>query len=485
MYSSIRSSFSEIKGHGRRGQLQFRCFFLTFLAHGSTFFTRKALAVIKHDLSESMDISLPFLGWLDAAMLFPIAIFQIFLVNYVYHVGPRKVLAWSLILTSFSLCTVGHWNSYRGYIILLFLGGSSQSLVFPYSISALSSWYNGRGRSAIFGVWGICVFLGSILGTTIAVESRILVGWDYVFLMVSAIVFLCGLSLFRLRMPSGTTQRPLVQIIQTSTGSKSSDSGPSSEVVARADTFSQSDRAMTIEEEQRVVSAGVYVVDSVPQSRRLGAMEVARLEMVPDIAAAYFCVNVIRFCVYMWLPLFFERTLGHPRGMSGYLSLAFEIGGLFGSPALGFISDSLLSGKKMLVCLCALIGSAICCALFYFTATWGIFFNALFLFLAGAGNGGTDLILSGTVAVDLGEAEDCITSVSGFVSGFGVMGAVVQGPLVAFAVHHYGESGIFLLLTWFAIAPIIAVARTLKLDERSRARVSNAADSSGVQIKVM
>lgn len=68
----------------------------------------------------------------------------------------------------------------------------------------------------------------------------------------------------------------------------------------------------------------------------------------------------------------------------------------------------------MLTSQCALTGSAVCCALFYFTVHWGFVFNAVFLALAGsgrldshsragAGNGGTDLILSGTVAVDLGQ----------------------------------------------------------------------------------
>ena len=66
----------------------------------------------------------------------------------------------------------------------------------------------------------------------------------------------------------------------------------------------------------------------------------------------------------MWLPLFCERQLDHPRGMAGYLSLMFELGGLLGSPMLGLFADwyvdarvcvgahsRLLSGRKMLACL--------------------------------------------------------------------------------------------------------------------------------------
>ncbi len=41
----------------------------------------------------------------------------------------------------------------------------------------------------------------------------------------------------------------------------------------------------------------------------------------------------------MWLPLHLEHTLGLPRGLAGYLPLLFELGGLLGSPALGFVAD--------------------------------------------------------------------------------------------------------------------------------------------------
>ena len=50
-------------------------------------------------------------------------------------------------------------------------------------------------------------------------------------------------------------------------------------------------------------------------------------------------IYIYRFCVYMWLPLFLERMLGQPRGLSGFLPLLFELGGLVGSPTLGLSAD--------------------------------------------------------------------------------------------------------------------------------------------------
>lgn len=50
----------------------------------------------------------------------------------------------------------------------------------------------------------------------------------------------------------------------------------------------------------------------------------------------------------------------------------------------------------------------------------------------------------------------------------------IQGPLVAFAVHHHGETGIFILITVFVLTPIVALARTLKLDDSVRLPVAKA-----------
>jgi hypothetical protein len=48
-----------------------------------------------------------------------------------------------------------------------------------------------------------------------------------------------------------------------------------------------------------------------------------------------------------------------------------------------------------------------------------------------------------------------------------------QGPMIAYAVHHVGEAAVFVLLAFFAVAPIIALLRTLKLDEQgSKARAA-------------
>lgn len=96
----------------------------------------------------------------------------------------------------------------------------------------------------------------------------------------------------------------------------------------------------------------------------------------------------------------------------------------------------------------ALIISSTSLALFYITSGWGRVLNTFFLILAGFASGGTDMVLTGSLAVDLGGGKrNCISGVAGIINGCGVLGAVLQGGLVAFTSYVGGQTGIAFLMS--------------------------------------
>lgn len=92
--------------------------------------------------------------------------------------------------------------------------------------------------------------------------------------------------------------------------------------------------------------------------------------------------------------------------------------------------------------------------------------------MAGFASGGTDMVLTGSVAVDLGDPRKCISGVAGVINGFGVLGGVVQGGLVAFTYHWFGRTGITLLFGGLAVLPILVSGRARKLDKKAKSVVS-------------
>ena len=77
---------------------------------------------------------------------------------------------------------------------------------------------------------------------------------------------------------------------------------------------------------------------------------------------------------------------------------------------------------------------------------------------------------------------DCVSSVAGFISGFGYLGAVLQvralpfirpsppqGPIIALTLHFLGRAAVFAVVMLFAVLPIAAIMRARKLDAKHKA----------------
>ena len=114
------------------------------------------------------------------------------------------------------------------------------------------------------------------------------------------------------------------------------------------------------------------------------------------------------------------------------------------------------------VCL-ALLGSAASLLAFQMTSFYGQSFNFVCLFMSGAFSSGPDSIVSGALASEVGERENAQSAVSGVINGFGGLGTIVEGPIVAFVITRFGWGGSFyamIILTLISAFAIGKAART-------------------------
>jgi len=87
-------------------------------------------------------------------------------------------------------------------------------------------------------------------------------------------------------------------------------------------------------------------------------------------------------------------------------------------------------------------------------------------------SGGTDMVLTGSVAVDLGGKHNCIPGVAGIINGFGVLGAVLQGALIANTYHFAGQTGVAVVFGVLAALPVLIISRAKRLDKKSASVIS-------------
>ena len=114
----------------------------------------------------------------------------------------------------------------------------------------------------------------------------------------------------------------------------------------------------------------------------------------------------------------------------------------------------------------AIVGSAISLLAFIVTSAAGILANFACLFMVGALQAGPDLIVSGALAVDVGKRESAQAAVSGIVNGFGSVGTIIEGPMIALIVTWFGWGGSFYGMIFLTLIGAVAMGRAAIVHDR-------------------
>ncbi|CAD5124449.1 DgyrCDS12731 [Dimorphilus gyrociliatus] len=411
-------------------------FVLGWVAYASTYFLRKPLGVIKVDLKSELLFSKSQLGWLDAALLFPYAMSQMFLGAVGDRFGARRTFAITLFISALSMITFGNWSSFYILVTLLFINGAAQAHCWPNCGKILGTWFSDKSRNSIFGLFGASAFVGGIVGTTLAVFLQAKYGWRNVFVLPSLITGTISLLLFFFFRESNEIG------IDIPGRESSKESGIETQNV-----------------------------------QKLSLLQLWKVICVKECAIGMFSLKLVRYTMYMWLPMYLLNVLRYSKAQAGMFSTMFEIGGVAGSAVIGFVVDRLLGGKALIGVSISIFLSAICLILFIATSGWGVIVNSVFLLSAGALNCGPDSLLGGSISADLGERHGAAAAVTGLINGFGSVGGFIEGPLIGFIADVLGWTAVFYVMVIICFMGSIAVYRAARLYEINQSRRSKQPES--------
>ncbi|KAL8612511.1 hypothetical protein ACOMHN_053765 [Nucella lapillus] len=406
-------------------------FSLGWIAYASTYLLRKPLGVIKADMETEMGFTKSQLGWLDAALLLPYAVMQMVLGPLGDKFGARQMLGVCLVLSGISMISFGVWNDMYMFCLLLFLNGTAQSQCWPNVTKVVMSWFPENVINTVFGMMGTSIFGGGVLATMVAVYLEVNYGWRATHFWPSIFVIVVGCIIFMFFQSADEAGKSI-----SSKESNAATSGPSGQVVTMCELW--------------------------------------KMPMVIESALGMFCVKVVRYCMYMWLPMYLLQQLHYPLSTAGLLSTTFEIGGVVGTALLGFLIDRFFKGKSMMGTGLSMFSSALSLILFIITGSWGMMFNIIFLFLAGAFIAGPDSILGGAIPAEIAQKDgrNAAGATIGFVNGLGSLGSCLEGPLVGFISTYYGWGSVIYLMTGLSMLGSLAVFRAARVSAHSP-RVSN------------
>ena len=193
------------------------------------------------------------------------------------------------------------------------------------------------------------------------------------------------------------------------------------------------------------------------------------------LALANVFVYTLRYGVLTWAPTYLSEVhaASVTEGIAGF-SL-FELAGIFGTLACGWISDRVFRGNRSRTGITFMAGVALFVVLYWLapvgTPYWLLM---VYLFFIGAFIYGP-VMLIGLQALDMSPKHVAGTA-AGFTGLFGyVLGATMASSGVGFVAQHYGWNLTFGMLTAFTVLAIVLLAiidpeeRRLLAEHRSRA----------------
>jgi len=300
-----------------------------------------------------------------------------------------------------------------------------QGPCWPSCCKAISTWFPSTQLNSVIGLLSTSVFIGGAGGTALAVHLQSTYGWRMVFIFPSLVAIILSVLVFWFLKAAPD------DLIGSGPGSNNK-------------------------------------IGQTPSSSSPSMATLLRIPTVVEITLTVLCLKIVRYCIFLWLPMYLAHYVNYTVASAGLFSTLFDIGGSFGSPAIGFLLDSRFPNRPLFgLWLCITI-SSVCLALF---ATSGGIFLGIMLLLAGATNGGADSLLAGSISMRLGEENGNVgAALTGLINGIATLGAVIEGPMFGWVADHWGWGWMFAGVILVSFAGSCLIFRAVIL-ERKKGRV--------------
>ncbi len=383
------------------------------------------------------------------------------------YIGDRMNLRVFLSIGMFgsSLCMflMGLAYSWKIHTMSYFIGinvmfGFFQSVGWPCVVAVMGSWFGHGSRGFIMGVWNSHTSIGNILGSVITAAA---VGsgmhhedWPLGYIIPGIIMFVSASVVYCLLVP-----RPEdVGFVSLDTEDVGSIVGDMTIEEREALSYQQSthvtlnsvdngSRTTPLlqtadgEEDDLSSDAGESSSSSLGSST-LGdrdgcCMTFVEAISIPGLVPFSLSLMFSKMCAYSvlyWGP-YYLGSLGFTPEKAGYLCSFFDVGGIFGGIAAGYLSDK-LNGRAIVAFAFQVVGIPVMQA--YYSVTWSAgtheFTNVAMMILVGFFINAPYALITTAVSADLGTRlegrEHILALVTGIIDGTGSFGAMMQGYIV-------------------------------------------------------
>lgn len=406
-----------------------RVFAATWLSYAGFYFCRKPFFIAKPALSEELGWDPVMLGYIGTAYLVAYAIGQ-FIAGWAGNKwGPRILLLVGMAVSVAANAGFGLSNSAGTFMALMVLNGLAQATGWSGNVGSMAPWFRRRERGTVMGVWATNYQVGGVLANTLA--AWMLGHWGLQSSFFCGSVVLLGVWFFFL-----FNQRNRPEDVGLPSLDDEDEDGNS-----RAADGVSAEEGWSRQVWINVLLIGVF----------------------------YFFVKFIRYSLWSWSPLLLRRDFGLDLDDAGYLSTAFDLAGIAGVIAAGWLSDRFFNGRRARISFLFIIGMAASCLMLYLLGPSSLVLFGISIALVGFFLYGPDALMTGAAAIEVGSLRSA-TLAAGIINGMGAVGSVAQ-ELILGRMLGAGEgvAEVFALLLISSVSAALALSVLLWRGRRGEA----------------
>ncbi|MCB1109490.1 MAG: MFS transporter family glucose-6-phosphate receptor UhpC [Chlamydiia bacterium] len=419
-----------------------RVFYSMYIGYALFYFTRKSFTFAMPALISDLGFDKADLGFLGSLLAITYGVSK-FLSGVISDKSNlRYFMGLGLIFTGVLNIFFGLSSSIMFFAVFLGLNGLFQGWGSPPCAKLLTYWYSQTERGRWWGVWNTSHNIGGAIIPLLCAFSIQAFGWRYAMYLPGTMAIIVGLFLInRLRDNPRRVGLPSIEKF-------------------RNDYPDDKDR------------------DEVDQDKNLSPKQILvehifKNKFIWILAISYFFVYIIRTAINDWIQLYLMEEKGYTLMLAGSCVFWFEIGGIFGSLAAGYLSDTIFKGKRGPVNVLFTLGIIGTLLALWFAPSASLMLVSTVMFFFGFLIFGPQMLI-GMAAAELADKEAAGTA-TGFAGLFAYSGAACAGWPVGRITQDFGWPGFFLLLS---ICASVAVLLLLPLWSK-RARPKLAAPANG------
>lgn len=395
-----------------------RIFLGIYVGYIFYYLTRKSFTFAMPAMIQDLGFDKGDLGIIGSTLAITYAISKFLSGIMADRTNPRYFMGFGLILTGILNIIFGMTSTVSMFALCWGLNGWFQAWGAPPSARLLTYWYTKKERGTWWGIWNSSHGIGGAVTASIVAWCAYQWGWRSAMYVPGVICILVGLYVInRLRDTPQSLGLPTIEKFKNE------------------DAYTGN-----AEKEEGTLTAKQILFKYILKNRYLWLL-----------ACAYFFVYIIRQGVNDWSILYLMEAKGYSHLQASSSIWGFEIGGICGSLAAGWLSDKLFDSRRapinIFFCV-AVIASLV--GFWTAPAGWATF---AWMFAIGFFIFGPQMLI-GMSAVELCKSKKAAGSATGFAGLGAYFGAATAGYPLGKTTQVFGWEGFFLTVGLCAVASI-------------------------------